>query len=375
LPLGNFAPIIDLVAPQQQQLIALGGEYRFRGQGSLRLEGARSKLDLNRFSREDAADDLGSALRFDADRVFPLGSDTSGWQLAGRGHYEFLERTFNAINPYRSPEFFRNWNLSNRLGTVQPTRENEQILGAGIGLVKKGVGQINYDYEQFLRGESYTGRRHAAALRVASAGWLVDGQLSLLQSADEVATGSFQRPSLKVSKTFERLGGWTLRTAYQGERSERREASLDTLLGTSFQFDRYTLGLVAPSNEQYAFSLSANQRTDLLPKRDALITSTEAREITAEGSFTASREFKVGGNFTFRDLKIADPELVDDTPNRTFLGRLDVRTNAIKRSLRAQTTYQVGSGQEPRVDFQYLYVGPGQGQYIWQDSLYNNDGR
>lgn len=374
-PRGNFAPIIDLVAPTQQQLIALGGAYRFKNNGALRVEGSRSKLDLNRFSREDAADDNGSALRLDADRTFTIGPDTLGWALAGRGHYEFVEQSFNAINPYRSPEFFRNWHLSNRLGTVQPERENEQILGVGLGLVKARVGRLDYDYEQFTRGESYSGKRHAATVKFKTENWLVDGSLSLLESKDEIADGSFRRPKLKISKTFEKLGGWTLQSAYQGERSLRQQIGLDTLSPLSFQFDRYTIGLALPASDKYKFSISANQRTDQLPKGRDLVVSTEAREVTAEGNFTASKNIQFGGNFTFRDLAVNDQELVDDTPSRTFLGRLDLRTNALERSLRTQTTYQVGNGQEPRVDFQYLFVGAGQGQYIWQDSLYNNDGR
>lgn len=375
IPLGNFAPIIDLVAPTQQQLIALGGEYRFKGEGSLRIEGSRSKLDLNRFSGEDAGDDNGSALRFDGDRTISIGSDSSGWAVAGRGHYEFLERSFNAINPYRSPEFFRNWNLSNRLGTVQPERENEQILGAGLGFVKKRVGRIDYDFEQFTRGKSYSGQRHAAAVKLKTDTWLIDGNLSLLESKDELADGSFRRPNLKISKTFENLGGWSLESAYQGERSLRQQIGVDTLSPLSFQFDRYTVGLALPASDKYKLSISANQRTDQLPKGEELVVSTEAREVTAEGNYTASKNVQFGGNFTFRDLAVNDQELVDDTPSRTFLGRLDLRTNALERSLRTQTTYQVGNGQEPRVDFQYLFVGAGQGQYIWQDSLYNNDGR
>jgi len=375
LPRGDFAPIIDLVAPEQQQLIALGGEYRFKGEGGLRIEGSRSKLDLNRFSREDSGDDNGNALRFDLDRTLPLGPDSTGWQVAGRAYYEFVEQSFNAINPYRSPEFFRNWNLSNRLGTSQPERENEQIIGAGLGLVKNQVGRFDYGFEQFTRGSSYTGNRHNAALKISTDNWRVDGNINLLDSRDEVADGSFRRPSLSISKIFPKLGGWALESSYKGERSTRQGIAVDTLSPFSFLFDRYTVGLASPSNENYRFRLSANQRTDQLPKGDELVVSTEAREITAEGNYTANKNVQFGGNFTFRDLAIADRELVDDTPNRTFLGRLDLRTNALNRSLRTQTTYQVGSGQEPRVDFQYIFVGAGQGQYIWQDSLYNNDGR
>ena len=374
-PLGEFAPVIDLVAPVQQQLIAAGGQVRFADGGGARLEVSRSQLDLNRFSREDAADDGGNALRLDLDRELPFLSDTSGWRIAGRGHYEYVERTFNAINPYRSPEFFRDWNLSNRLGTTVPERADERIVGAGLGLIRAGVGRIDYDYESFTRGETYAGRRHLAAARVTTPNWRIVGGLNLLESTSAAGDGSFRKPTLSVSHRLAGLGGWTVEAAYRGERSLRQQAVADTLSPLSFAFRRYSAGLTTPANDKYRLTVAVSERTDELPRGDRLTEATRARELTADGNYAAGKNVQLGGNLTLRELEVAAPELVEDRPGRTFLGRLDLRTNALSRSLRTQTTYQVGSGQEPRVDFQYLYVGPGQGQYIWQDSLYNNDGR
>ncbi|WP_116128186.1 hypothetical protein [Lewinella sp. IMCC34183] len=374
-PLGRFVPEIDLVAPRQQQLVAVGGEYRFRGEGGVRVEGSRSRVDLNRFSDLNDADDVGHALRVEADRTLEIGSDSSGWAIAGRGRYELVEQTFNFINPYRSPEFYRNWNLSNRLSTIRPDAAQEQLAGGGFGLVRKNLGRIDYDYEQFVRGEDYRGERHEGLLQLAAAGWSAAGSFSLLNSRDTASVGTFRRPSLQVGKTFERWGGWELAAAYAGEKSVRRSLDADTLSPLSFQYDRYTLGLSAPENERYGFSLSASLRDDYLPDATALRASTSAREVAAEGKLQAGRNLQLGGNLTYRELAVPGQDLVEDRPGSTFLGRFDVRTEALKRAFTSQTTYQVGSGQEPRVDFQYLYVGPGQGQYIWQDSLYNNDGR
>ncbi len=375
LPAGRFAPLIDLGAPEQQQLFAVGGAFRPNERGEIRVEGSRSKLDLNRFSREDASDDVGHAIRVDVDQLIPLGSDSSGWQLSTEARYEFVERTFNFINPYRSPDFYRNWNLSNRLSTVRPEAENEQIVGAGLGLVRPRLGSLRYDFGQFTRGESYVGNRHAATLGLDTRGWTVAASLSRLDSKDTSSEGSLTKPAVKLTKRFESLGGWRLSAAYAGEESLRSELATDTLLPFSFAYDRYTLGLLAPSADKYSFQLSANQRSDKLPLATELVTSTEAREVSAEGKYVAGENLTLGGNFTFRDLDVVSSELVNDRPTRTFLGRLDVNVTALERSFRSQTTYQVGSGQEPRVEFQYLYVGPGLGQYIWQDSLYNNDGK
>ncbi len=374
-PLGQYVPEIDLVAPQQQQLISAGGEYRFRGEGGIRVEGSRSKLDLNRFSRLNASDDVGHALRVEADRTLAIGPDSSGWAVAGRGHYELVEKTFTFINPYRSPEFYRNWNLSNRLSTILPEAATERLAGGGVGLARRGIGRVDYDYEEFVRGEDYQGRRHEALLQLDVANWRAAGAFSQLDSRDTLSTGSFRRPSLRVSKRFPTLGDWEVSAAYAGEQSRRQGLTSDTLSPLSFQYDKYVLGISTPGNERYAFSLSATQRDDKLPSATELRPSTSAREVAAEGKYQAGRNLQLGGNFTYRALEVPGQDLVEDRPSSTFLGRFDVRAEALKRSFTSQTTYQVGSGQEPRVDFQYLYVGPGLGQYIWQDSLYNNDGR
>ena len=376
---GRFAPVVDLSAPEQQQLLTVGGAYRFGGgdRGGLRLEGSRSKRDLNRFSDRDASDDLGHALRLDADHRLPLGGpDSSGWQLLTRGGYELVERSFTFVNPYRSPEFYRNWNLSDRLSTLNPAPAREEILTAGLGLRRPALGELRYDVERFTRGTGYTGLRHAGQLALATAGWTVDAGLSLLDSRDGAAgRGSFRRPFARLAKRFTRLGGWTLRGGYTGEQSLRRPPAADTLSPLSFAFQRYTLGLAAPRSDRYQLELSAHQRRDELPDGDRLVTSTLAREVSTEGRYVAGRNLTLGGNFTLRDLDVRRRDLARDRPARTFLGRLDLNATALKRAFTSQTTYQVGSGQEPRVEFQYLFVGAGQGQYIWQDSLYNNDGR
>ena len=376
-PLGRFAPEIDLVAPRQQQLFAAGGEYRFGddAEGAIRVEGSRSRVDLNRFSRIDSEDDVGHALRIDADRTLRLGSDSSGWAVAGRGRYEYVEQSFNFINPYRSPEFYRDWNLSNRLSTVRPGAADEQLAGGGIGLLRGGLGRIDYDYEQFTRGDQYRGQRHAGTLQLDTDGWRVAGTYSALTSRDTASRGTFRKPALRIGKTFAALGGWEISGTYAGERSVRRGLSSDTLSALSFEYAKYTIGIEAPASDRFSFLLSANQRDDKLPEATELRRSTSAREFSAEGKYQAGRALQLGGNFTYRALEVPGQSLVEDTPSSTFLGRFDLRAEALKRSFTSQTTYQVGSGQEPRVEFQYLYVGPGQGQYIWQDSLYNNDGR
>ena len=72
-------------------------------------------------------------------------------------------------------------------------------------------------------------------------------------------------------------------------------------------------------------------------------------------------------NLTYRTLHILDPELTDQTAQRTYLGRADYNLAAWRNALNLTTGYELGSGQSPRIEFNYLAVNPGEGQYTWAD--------
>ena len=100
-----------------------------------------------------------------------------------------------------------------------------------------------------------------------------------------------------------------------------------------------------------------------------------AQEGETTGRWRPGKQFNASANLTYRELQIINDGLTTLEPAQTLLGRIDATVNALKGGLRSNTTYEIGAGQEPLVEFVYLFVGAGQGQYIWLDSLYNNDGK
>ena len=208
-PLGNYAPVIELPAPRRDQLLTFGGSYR-KENSSFRIEGARSVVDLNRFSRLDSDDDQGYALRIDAEQQLPLSPGDSSWQLTLGGNYEYRQANFAPINPYRSPDFFRDWNLSNRLGTSLPEQNDESILGLQLQLSNGEWGGISYQFGNFTRTGSYRGQRQAADLRLNRAGWSLLANASLLNNTQEGTEGTFWRPRLRLAKRFAALSNWQL---------------------------------------------------------------------------------------------------------------------------------------------------------------------
>ncbi|MCB0548974.1 MAG: hypothetical protein KDD19_15450 [Phaeodactylibacter sp.] len=376
-PLGDFEPVVQLVAPRQQQMLAIGGKYDFSRNSSLTTEVSFSRNDLNRFSGLDSGDDLGMAAFTEFNRTFTLGRDSSGWQLASNLSYEFVHEHFEPLNPYRSPEFLRDWNLANIQGVGQVERAREQIGRGGLSLQKAGLGSLSYGFSGFLRDTFYTGARHQLRLRSLARNWEVDLDGSLLQSESQGQRTRFLRPRGTIARTFSGLGGLRLGAYGEQEKSSRFTDGADTLLATSFYFNRYRFFAENQSQEKYKYGVSFSQRIDYAPVSDAFETSTTATEGNVNGSWELrgqQNRMQLAGNLTYRQLEIDRPGSTDQEPGETFLGRSDLNLNLIKGVFQSATTYEIGSGQEPKVEFTYIRVNPGEGAYIWLDSLYNNDG-
>ena len=373
-PRGGYAPLTRLDPPRQQRLLTVGGEYRLGTTGSLRAELAGSQEDLNRFSLLDAEDDRGWAARLDYEQRIPLG-DSSRWVLSPRAGYERVQADFRPTAPYRSPEFYRDWNLTNVLGQADTETATEQLFGAELGLQRADWGTLAYTYGSFDREERYQGRRHGGALALRRPTWSLTGRADYLDSREADRRGRLWRPTAELRKRFLALADLEFFTRFERERSERRAAG-DSLSDLSYWFDRYGGGLATPAErEAWGLEASWNRRQDFRPLGTSFREAATADEARLAGRWRPGTALRMNGNFTYRRLLVSDPEFTTQEPGETFLGRLDLNTQLWDGLLRSTTTYELGSGQEPRVDFTYLYVGPGQGQYIWLDSLYNNDGK
>ena len=374
LPLGDYEPIVQLVAPKQQQLFTLGGEYRFSKKARWLTEVALSRNDLNRFSTLDQQDDVGMAVYSTFQKDFLLSSDTAGWKLTTNLSYEFVQETFQALNPYRNPEFLRDWNIANVQGIGQAERAVEQLAKGGFRLHKSKFGSFDYTFSGFLRDSLYTGLRHAATLKIKSNGWDINGEGSFLSTDEVQKRTQFFRPRLSIVKTFKQLNNWRLGAKGEREKSDRYQGTSDTLSLSSFFYDRYQLFLQSPEGKKSALGLNYSQRIDNAPDGLDYTQSTKANEFNVNGQLKVKRNINLGGNFTYRNLEIIDSTLTNEDPAETFLGRTTMGMNLIKGVIRSNTTYEIGSGQEPKLEFTYVRVNQGEGSYIWLDSLFNNDG-
>ncbi|MEM9928803.1 MAG: hypothetical protein AAF840_03200, partial [Bacteroidota bacterium] len=301
-PQGDYAPIRQLGAPQQWQLYTLGADYQIGKTGQVRAELGISRRDFNRFSSIDDDDNDGYALRLDWSQPFRLGRD-SAWTLEPFVNYEGVQARFRTLNPYRNPDFLRDWNLTdvNGIGTVAVAEE--QLAGGGFRLRQKNH-DLRYELQSFTRDSLYDGQRQELA---ASGRWnklQYELGASLLNSEGSELRTRFWRPSFLVRQELGFLNNWAVSVKGQREKSDRFLLGSDTLTETSFFFDRYGVALESPTAQAWKFRLAYEERVDYETQGINYVRGTTAQEWIASGErqwqLPQRGRLQLTGNLTHR---------------------------------------------------------------------------
>lgn len=373
-PRGSYAPVIQLIAPQRQMLLTTGGEYRIGEAGRVRTEIAFSHNDLNRFSSLDNADDNGMALLTEFNNRFQLGPKSEGWQLTTELGYEMVQQNFRALNPYRNPEFLRDWSLADKqgLGAVQPARE--QLLHSGLRLERPGTLGLYYRLSAFLRDSLFQGLQHFTSVALQRGGLEIKGQGSFVDASSPSSRSRFLRPRLTITQQLPWMNNWQVGVYGEMEKNDRYDERADTLSQTSFYYHLLRSFLRSPETGKLQVETNLTRRQDYQPVNGGFERSTLAHEFNINGNWQAARSFRLRTNFTYRHLALTTFALPGPEAGETFLGRTDASLTLFKGALRSTTTYEIGAGQEPALEFTFIKVNKGEGTHIWLDSLYNNDG-
>jgi len=372
-PRGEYAPVIALTTPKKQSMVTVGQQWNPNQNTSLQTELALSNYDRNRFSALDRQDDAGWAAFTQFRQRVLLGKAATAPEMNLRLSYEAVQRNFRTLNPYRNPEFLRDWSLADFQGQGTVVAANEQIGRLEWSLSRADLGSISYGFNAFLRENQYQGIRHELGGEGNWRGWQLKGGASSLQADAAGEKRRFFRPQLSLDKVFKKWKNWSLGWAMEGEQNDRYALGLDSLTGSSFRYFSQRFFFKSPESKKWESGLEYVARNDTRPIEGTYRPLTNAQEWRWNGKLQIKQAFGLNGNLTYRSLQSFQNQSNANSGN-TLLGRIDVNTAIWKGLARASTTYELGSGQEPKLEFTYIRVAPGEGVYIWQDSLYNKDG-
>lgn len=404
LPSGDYEPVRRLIAPNRQQLYTAGGEWSPSDKTKVQIEAGLSSFDPNRLSPLNDGDNTGFAATASVRQVFEFGKKRRNtaeasrppqdkkeaarpialWRLETKAGYEFTQQKFRELNPYRPVEFTRDWNVNREANDLRiaERQSNEQLADAGFTLHSPSLGSLQYNFGGFFRDTLYTGMKHFAKYIFQKNGYDLWAQGDFLKTKSLLEESRFLRPKLNLALPFLRdsTGTKFWRAGVYGEREKNsrfakdlQSERTDTLNSASFYYDLVKFFVESPESEVISFGSNYLRRFDYAPDGEEFFASTLASELNLNGNWQQSRNSRLGWNFTWRQLSVRDTALTRVTPSDTYLGRLDYALNLWRGTLQSATSYEIGSGQERKVEFNYLQVPTGEGTHQWTDR--NGDGK
>lgn len=356
-PQGNYAPIVQLIAPTKLQLAVVNGTYKPTERTDIYFEAAGSKNDLNLFSDLDDSNNDGFAgkLRIKQNIV----KTDSLWNLSAIIDADMIQENFKTIQRLYYAEFNRDWNLDMPLG-------NQNLLTAGLELMHPKNGFATYKFEHLNYSKNFNGNRHSALANVQLDKWHLFTNSSVLNSSSDLSTSRFLRSFNRVTYSFDKQ--W-VGTKLALEDNAQREKNSDSLTPLSQRFKSYEIFTGIGDSTKVFAEVGYKHRIN-----DSLRFNRVERVNTSNTYYIKSKVVQntktdLGIYVNYRNLKSVDDAIENE---KSLNSRLTYNQKLFEQIIQANTIFETNSGSLPQQDFTYVQVEPGQGAYTWID--YNGNG-
>jgi hypothetical protein len=364
IPQGDYEPVILLVTPKTKQMATLGGQYNFSKESYVSWEGAVSNNDINTFSDRDSEDDVGYAFKMNTVNKFRLSEDEKPWKFNVGGGYEFVEQYFSPIERFRTPEFERDWNISNIL-----FNSDQHVFNAFGGFEKEKKAFIRYDIDVLQNEGEYDGLKNALQGSFKWKGFTLQGDGSFLTT-----TGITNTEFLRYKGTFSKNISWFVIGV--GNETEQNKVflgpSTDSLQANSFEFIVYEAFLRNADTTINQFMISYKQREDNAPFQSDFSGATLAEDVSFSMGLLKNKNHKFRTKLTYRKLDIVSTQFSSLQPEENVLARVEYVARIFKRAITSNTYYEVGSGLEVKKEFSFVEVQPGQGTHAYIGDINGN---
>lgn len=363
---GSYEPVILIITPKKDQFLTAGVSYNTGKGWKFQADAGMSNRDYNTFSSNNNQENIGFSGHAAIFHNY-LNKKDSSYRIQSRIEYEVKGAQFSPLEPYRSVEFTRDWNIQN-----QQQNKTEHILLAKTQLNTRNNLELGYEFGSFLRSNTYTGIKNKMSAQYNRNGWSFKGNFNILNARDTVNSSIFLRPDIYFSKYIPIAKGITTGFAFFQERNAIKKNNTDSLSSNSF-FNNNTRIFVQNGDSGFIqTSVEYKWRNDLFPVATDFKVANQAHTLDMKGRFLKLKNQDLSWAFTLRNLQIKDSSLVKLQPEKTYLGRGEYGIRLKKGFFRMNILYELGSGQERVKEFSFVEVLTGQGVYSWLDE--NEDG-
>jgi len=366
-PAGSYAPVRTWVLPRQLQVADAAVEVALIDRLKLQTETAVSLEDRNRLSSQDDGDNGALAHRTGLrwERV-PLGDSL---HLTIEATQQYIGARYTNLDRLYQAEYNRVWDLPGN----EPRRD-EHIGGTRL--------ELDYKRALILSAEGglrYTGPGRLAYRQVygveSRLRRMLQGNFTYTRIANaDDSLGRDARWNRYEGDIFAPLG--PLRAGVVVWIEDKIERRNGIAAPGSFAFTDLKPYLRTVRQGNFSADASFNYRKD----REFLdgLMRDKSRAYTAylQARYRPSAVLNVQSITSYRVLEVIDSAFAATglDPARTLNTNLQTTFAPKNRLVYTNFVYEVSAEQLARREIRYLEVAPGQGQYVWLDSLFNNDG-
>ncbi len=357
VPQGNFAPIQQLIAPQNLQVAMVNGYYNVSKKTAVDYEIALSDNDKNLFSELDDDNNTGLAARMNITQNLIQTQDSL--KLDVGLDVNFIEDNFTSIQRLFNVEFTRDWNIENPLG-------NQLLTDAYTRLNWKDQIFSTYRFKHLEFSENFEGDKHQLQTLMDWNPVQLQLNASVLNSDSNQFESEFIRLNAQSTYSFNKY--W-IGASIDLEDNQELNKQTDSLTAKSQRFTDYESFIgVGDSTAVYAQLGYRYRQTDSL-SQGILKEASTSNDIYLKTTLVqnSSTQLRFFGNY--RKIKFNQPNTRD---RENVNVRLQYNQFLFDKKLNLRTTYETNSGSIARQDFTFVQVEPGQGQYTWID--FNENG-
>lgn len=357
IPQGNYAPIVQLIAPTKLQIAMLNGSYNPSEKTAINFEMAGSKNDLNLFSNIDESNNDGFAGKLKISQN--LIKKDSLWNLNAFVDVDYIQKNFKTIERLYKAEFSRDWNIENPLG-------NQQLFITGLQLNHPEKGIASYQFEHLGYSENFNGNRHVTNLNLVLNKFNIVSYSSFLNAESDINSSTFLRSYNRVSYSMNK--SW-IGVKLAVEDNKQKDKTTSTLTPLSQKFKSYEAFYgIGDSTKVFAEFGYKNRVNDSLRNNELQKVNT-SNTFYLDSRIIQNTNTNLSLYINYRTLNNIDKDIDDE---QSINSRLLYNQKFLKQLIQWNTVFETNSGSLAQQDFTYVEVEPGQGTYTWID--YNNNG-
>jgi hypothetical protein len=350
--LGDYNPIIKLVAPTKLQAFIVKTAYKSSEKTIINSEIALSNNDANLFSSIDDNKNNAIAAKIGWQQILI----NKKWQLKSDINHEYVQQGFKTIQRWEAVEFNRDWNILTNNAT-------KNYFQSAFTLQNKKNDFILYRYNNLSYNNSFKGNKHELKSIININKTTFSADASILENTSSIENNSFIRAKANVEHHFSK--SWV--GAFTNLETNDRKDNNEQYINTSHQFKEYEtyIGIGDTSKVFAKFGFNYRNNDSIKLNRFTEINNRKTFYLNSKLIKNKKTNLAVYANYRVTKNNFT-------TDEKSLNSKLVYNQKLLNDFVNFNIGYETSSGNVARQDYIYVKTEIGQGFYTWID--YNNDG-